>query len=284
MQNPSRKHHYIPGFYSKQWCGSDGRLTRFTHENGKLIDRRKHPAAVGWQNDLYRMPGEHGPQSQRLETQYFATLDGAAATVLRKLLANPIVDLDEHDVGHWAMFVRSLLHRSPSLLAEYRDSGTKIWWDIVRNSADRYQDLRSKDDPTTHQEYVAQRTDTEGAAAVINNMPQLLAISGVLAAFARAPWIRYDVPNTAPSLLLSDSPIVMTNGFDVPGGHIAMPLSPSRFMVLARDRQTALEIDSVPVRLLAKGLNDGVVRQARHFVAATSISQARFIGNRFIPK
>jgi len=281
MQNEPRKHHYIPIFYSKQWCDAAGKMVRFTREHGACIDRRKPPAAVGWEHDLYRMPGEEGAGAQRLEARFFSQLDDRAAVVLRKLLATPSANLDELDVGHWSMFMRSLLHRSPTRLDEYRKSGIAIWWEIVRNAADRYNEMRSAADPLTHAEYLASRTETEGAAAVIENMPHLLAGHRVLAAFARAPWASYDVPASCPSLLLSDAPIVMTNGFDVPGGHIAMPVSPTRFIVISRDSKTALDIDRVPVKLLAKGLNDGVVRQARHFVAAIDTSQKRFIDNRF---
>jgi hypothetical protein len=256
-------------------------MVRFTREHGALIDRYKPPAAVGWEYDLYRMPGEEGAEAQRLESRFFAQLDDKAAIILRKLLATPVVELNDFDVGHWSMFMRSLLHRSPTRLAEYRKSGIKIWWETLRKVADRYDAMRSADDPPTHAEYLASRTEVEGAAAVIENIPQLLATPTVLAAFARAPWARYDVPESCPSLLLSDSPIVMTNGFDVPGGHIAMPLSPTRFIVISRDQKTALEIDRVPVKLLAKGLNDAVARQARHFVAAVDTSQRRFISNRF---
>lgn len=281
MQNAPRKHHYVPIFYSKQWCGSDGRLVRFTREHGRLVDRRRPPAAVGWEYDLYRMPGEDGADAQRLEARFFSRLDDKAAVILRKLLAATMVNLDEFDVGHWAMFMRSLLHRSPTRLREYRESGMRIWWETIRKAADRYDDLRAAGDPETHAEYLATRTEAEGAAAVFENIPQLLAGERVLAAFAKAPWLKYDVPASSPPLLLSDAPIVMTNGFDTPGGHIAMPLSPTRFMVISRDDKTAMSIDRVPVKLLAKGLNDGTVRQARHFVAATDTSQLRFISNRF---
>ena len=79
-------------------------MVRFTREHGSLVDRRKPPAAVGWEYDLYRMPGEEGAEAQRLEARFFAQLDDRAAVVMRKLLATPITDLDELDVGHWSMW------------------------------------------------------------------------------------------------------------------------------------------------------------------------------------
>jgi hypothetical protein len=281
VQNPASKHHYVPIFYSKRWADDAGEVVRFTVENCRLIDRRVHPARVGWQRDLYRIPGETGDASQRLETLFFSQLDGNAADVLRKLLSTPIKYLNDLDVGHWSMFIRSLMLRSPENLASYQGRGLTVWRGVVRGAADKYMDVRTDDDPPTHAEYVATRTITEGRAHVLETLPHLLASSGVLERLARAPWQRYDVPPSAPALLLSDAPIVRTNGFDIPDGHIAMPLSPRRFLLIARDADTAARLDRIPVKVMVKGLNRSVVSQARRFVVAHDLSQARFIEKHF---
>jgi hypothetical protein len=199
------------------------------------------------------------------------------------MLADPAVHLDEYHVGHWIMFVRSLLHRSPSNLAEYQSTGVKVWRETLKKMEARYDELRQDTDPPSHAEYVASLPPMHGAARVLESLPTTLASNYVLQELSKAPWLLFNVPNSSPSLLLSDAPIVRTNGFHTENGHIAMPLSPRRFLLIARDRKVAESIDRTPIRQLVKSLNRSVVEQARHFVAATDLRQISFISKHFNP-
>ena len=146
----------------------------------------------------------------------------------------------------------------------------------------RYADLRTDTDPATHAEYVATLTEKHGAGRTLESLPGILASPGVMSELAKAEWLIFDVPDNAPSLLLSDAPIVRTNGFHSTNGHMAMPLSPHRFLLIARSKSVARNIDSVPIRQLAKSMNRGVVDQARHFVVASDLRQQGFIAKHFL--
>lgn len=82
------------------------------------------------------------------------------------------------------------------------------------------------------------------------------------------------------SFLISDEPVIISNGISKPDGHIAMPISPTKLFLATNNRQTYNRIFGLQKELVRK-VNQKVVGRARHFVGARDASQKRFIENRF---
>jgi hypothetical protein len=53
----SEKHHYFPIFYQKRWAGADGKICVYSKPYDKVKAFRRHPSQVGFQYDLYTIPG-----------------------------------------------------------------------------------------------------------------------------------------------------------------------------------------------------------------------------------
>jgi hypothetical protein len=52
MKSP-RKHHFNPAFYLKPWAGNDEQLCEYKLvQPGKIVPKRKHPNATGYEIDL----------------------------------------------------------------------------------------------------------------------------------------------------------------------------------------------------------------------------------------
>jgi hypothetical protein len=280
MQKPARKHHYLPVFYTKQWAGADGQVERFT-KHGKVVDRRVHPSRVGWELDLYRIPLTDDHQAQMLEERFFRQLDDIAAVALRKMNSDDNISLTARETTAWSLFMMSLLHRSPEYLRATKDASRRIWTETLPDLRDRYPQLRSAADPLTFDEYVDQRDPLETERSLLQTLPQLIANPRIGQFLNNMYWIKFDVPAGERELLLSDNPLARTNGIKVPGGHLAMPLSPRRLLVAMWERSMIDKFDEMPLRELTRNMNRWTVQSARHFVVASDLSQQAFIRKHF---
>ena len=280
-QGIPRKHHYLPIFYSKQWAGDDGKVVRFHRPYQTIIDRRIAPAGVGWKEDLYKVDGLIGPDQQALEVQYFSRLDDVAARVHRKLIASPLEPLEPIDVNDWTHFMLSLLHRTPHFIDETRKFGLATWRKLTLDPDLVDRAVSRGHHPDTAREYLTSLTDEDGLHSTMITLPQLIASRRVIELVHNFHWAHYDVPEGSPDLLLSDCPVFLSNGLDNPSGHLAMPLSPQRMVVMAKERRVIEDLNRENPKHIVKRMNRLTVRSAREFVVATDLSQERFISRHF---
>ncbi len=52
MAQDSKKHHFVPAFYTSRWTGEDGKLVAWSRPHRSVVERRKHPEAVAWEKHL----------------------------------------------------------------------------------------------------------------------------------------------------------------------------------------------------------------------------------------
>lgn len=279
MQNPPRKHHYIPEFLTRGWAGSDGRVERFT-KHRDIVVRRVPPSRVGWQLDLYAMPGGD-PDAQFLEERFFRALDDVAARALRKMRARPKAPLTGEESSAWSVFMLSLLHRTPSYLQAAKDAQERIWQQIMPDFRRDYPSMRGEGDPADFDAYVAQRDAVETERSLLRALPRVIANPRIGDFVADMHWLGIDIPEGQPELLLSDDPLARTNGLKNDRGHLAMPLSPRRLMVATWKRELARRFETMPARELVRNMNAWTVKSARHFVVSTDTRQEPYIRKHF---
>ena len=282
MQNPPIDHHYIPKFYTKQWCGSgDPRVERFTVEAGRLIDRRVYPEQVGKKKHLYSIPGMPDGQGQILESNFFKKVDDVAAQVIARFTADPVSKISPIDRKNWCIFLYSLFHRTPHSLAAVKIAGEKAWRESIPEVVEQ---LRQDDGERNLDELERQLVDggvTEAERLTLLGLPRLTANPNVIGFLLRMHWRVYTFPNSEREFLLSDNPVVQSDGIDQEEGHIAMPLTPRKLLVMTRDAAFQNTIAHIRPADLVRSVNTWIVESARHFVVARDLSQKRFIENRF---
>jgi len=152
--NLARRHHYVPQFYLRAFAGTDGKLWQYTREpSGKVSERRVSPKATGFEADLYRvrdvatfMP-ERDPTG--IESSFLASIDGAAAPVLRKLLVEPSPTLSDEERTAWALFLNSMLERDLRVVREREQLAPRFTESVtskLRSRARTEADLARLDD------------------------------------------------------------------------------------------------------------------------------------------
>jgi Protein of unknown function (DUF4238) len=66
-KNPMpEKNHYFPIFYQKRWAGDDGQVCLYSKPHWEVKAIRRHPSRIGFQYDLYTIPGVEHQTSKRL--------------------------------------------------------------------------------------------------------------------------------------------------------------------------------------------------------------------------
>jgi len=226
--------------------------------------------------DLYKIPDAPAEYEQALEEEFFKRLDNDAAVAHQKLIASPMVKLTGTELSAWSTFILSLLHRSPGHLSATKKAGVIFWKQAL-------QEIRNdgRASPAVIDEYLRLSGPHEGEKAILRNLPALISNPKIGQFLNSCKWAVIEAPQGEIALLLSDDPLVRTNGLRTPEGHIAMPLSPRHLLIAAWKLETVQRIRALPIQQVIKMMNAWTVRSARHFVIAPDLRQQPFIEKHF---
>ncbi len=81
----SRKHHYVPVFYQKQFTNAKGLL--WVYDRRLRTYKELPPASLCFKKDLYALKPKNAPKDQRIESQVMSYIDGVGCTAMRDLLS-----------------------------------------------------------------------------------------------------------------------------------------------------------------------------------------------------
>lgn len=247
----------------------------------KIVSSWRYPSEVGWLKDLYRFPDEDAAEEQWLEQRIFQRIDSMAAPVLDLMLQAQARELEPFELSAWALLVRSLMHRTPENLRSTKAALGRIDDHLAAEIRGNYDELRGPGDPPTYVEYEASLHLQERERTALRQLPDVIMNQRIGAFMINMKWRIYAVDPQLPSLLISDDPVARTNGIGNPGGHLAMPLSPYRLLVMAESDDAMRTIAAMPPREMVRNMNRWTVESARRFVVAADRKQERFIRNRF---
>jgi hypothetical protein len=248
------------------------------HPDGSIDELRKPPKSVGYWDDLYKPPSGL-PAKLHLEELFFKKLDDRASQVFGKLENTPTLTGEE--TGTLAIFLLSLMHRSPAAYAAVQRVSVRMLKRIREDLRPRYAELRGPNDPPTVEEYEQAQGPDEDLRAFYRKLPGFIVNENVVNFMAAMYWRIIHRPESAKPLLISDDPLIRTNGLKKEDGHIAFPLSPDRLVVAVHKQEFLDHMDRTSTKELFVNANVQAAESARQFVGATDDSQARFIRNRF---
>lgn len=258
-----REHHFLPQFYTARWA-SGGSMVRYARPrpDAPLHSKTVVPKAIGKARDLYAYSaGTTEEERQRLELQFFGPIDNRAAEALQKIDAGQFGSLTDK-VG-LVQFVLSLQWRSPGRIADLRS-------ELVGRMTG-FADFDAHD--------LAQQTMI--ADQVNDLLSEMISSDNIIRMVSGMKVFRIHV-DSKHNLLTCDLPLMMSQGIAQPQGFLMFPYSPNRLAIFAHDATVAAAFSTQEPDVLARGLNDAVIRQARQFVIAADSSSKRFVENRFL--
>lgn len=270
MSEP-RHHHYLPIFYLKRWCNSDGEICRFDRPHGrKLKTHYVVPKGTGYEVDLYTIPGVATEGAQAMEKQFMAPIDDDAAKALEFLENHPSDrDWPTKLRSSWSRFLTTQLMRAPEDVEQMKSSIAEEW---AKLDPSVIADRAGK----TLEEVLAQQgkeSPEEIERQALRILRSLMDHSGIGQVINDMVWSCIEIPPNAYALLTSDRPVWATATLSEADAMISMPVGPKRLFVARRSSYTQLRSTAD----LAKGANRLVVTHARRYVYGADDLQFKFV-------
>lgn len=250
------------------------------HANGKIDALRRPAKSVGYWNGLYSFDIGNS-RTINLEDIFFSKIDNFAAVVFQKLSSPKDFHLSRQEPYHLAIFIMSLLHRSPDGIKDLAALSKKMLAEIRLDLRERYAEIRGSNDPLTVEEFEKQQGNEADVAILARQLPSIIMNENIIRYLSNMNWIRIERSHFEKRLLLSDDPIIRTNGLKQSDGHIAFPVNPDYLVVGTHTFEFKQHLIDQDEKFVFTEANKNVVQSARHFVVSYDRSQTRFINNRF---
>ncbi len=276
------KHHYIPVFYLKHWCGSDGRLCEYSRPYNAVKPRRTYPDGTGYARELYTVASLPPDMAQVVEKTFMKRTDDLASQAMRTLLqvpADPSLSVDIK--SGWSRFILSLLMRNPKFLNNLKIQVRAKQALQIEELRPTYDNWKLPGDPPTFDEFLAlmepSALDKAGAILlqdVIDHRRLGAHINGMA-------WWVLELRDPRNTLLTSDRPVVRSNGIGHPDSFILLPMTPTQVFLAANTEGPFRRLDALlKAGLFPAFMNNAIVRQAQKYVYGQTDSQLRFVENR----
>lgn len=229
--NEPRKHHYIPQFYLRNWCGADNRVICYKRIPSGTIHERVTPKSTAYQKDLYTLAHLSEDLRQVLEKDVTADVDNRAAVALHKMVAAKSTDtLTGADRLSWAQFVVSLPIRNPEAVADIKETSTRTGMEKAYEQAK--QELpdwaQEKDFKTEFEESVKEDRFTRFLSANYGLMviSELMLNPDFQDIILRMRWWVMDFSSAGISLITCDRPYMIFRSIRNPRCLIYLPIGP----------------------------------------------------------
>ncbi|CAN96462.1 Hypothetical protein sce6295 [Sorangium cellulosum So ce56] len=239
---PSRRHHYVPQFYLRQWADDDSKLWCYKRErSGKLSETQVAPRATAFQEHLYSVRDTAPFLPERtpdvIEGQFFSPLDNAASQVFQKILSGRGLPLPETEKTTWALFLNSLLERDPRTLATRDEVAPAVAEKVLAELRARCRSAESRarlDDMIGRVDYMAMARNS-----VREHMVREIRDGDVIEYFKKKSWTIVDVSAETLELITSDSPAVINCGHSKSPVHmLTLALNPSKLFLMQPAAET----------------------------------------------
>lgn len=283
MDEP-KKHHYIPAFYLRGWERPEtGKLVEFRKLPGKLAIKEVTAQYTGFQKLHYSYASDDDAgMDHTFESEYLSSLDNDGANALRAINEPDPQFTDEVKVT-WSRLMVSLMTRSP----EDVDAFKKCLEFVHANPSPLRQRLIASMceeldiDPRESEEVMASLRPHDMSFTALKALGHLMEWNKLIPVLCAMTWRVRDLQGAKNTLLISDRPVLNNQELAMPSGLLAMPVSPTRLLILHGSKSSdADHLRYSSEDVAARSCNQLIVEAARQYVWSTSQDQERFVGNR----
>lgn len=278
----SHRHHYVPQFYLDSWQHPD-RLGIWVYRrdpSGVLRFYRRSTKAVGFANDLYMIKPDGLPlsyESDAVEIEFFQKIDTSASQVHKKLLASGITALTDIDRMVWAIFMNSLIERTPEKIDSYNDLSKNVIENINSEFQQKWRNSYSWPELQSLFSSIDKKAATRNA--VLSGLTSYILDRPVIEYFCQMLWQTVKLPDGLGEHFVSCDKPVIVNGVagDTPIYVLSIALSPNLLLVMHKKVD---EFDHEFITTLATMHNYLMAKQAKQYLFSDrELSDGRFIKN-----
>ena len=229
VQNPPRRHHYIPQFYLSRWTDKHHKLIEFSKPHGNIVKTRYvSTKQTAWEDKLYELEGLSAEFAQTAEERFFQPVDTRAAEALASMEAGKI-NLSARDRVAWSQFLLTLALRTPEHVRATVARMHQLMENVTPASEKRWRKQRNPSDPKTMLSAVLEPVNK--ARAQRKALESLMEVSGsdkLGNALISMQWGSRDLPFYVPALFTSDRPLQWFGALGTDDCHILLPIGPKR--------------------------------------------------------
>ncbi|ACB95079.1 DUF4238 domain-containing protein [Beijerinckia indica] len=272
MSEP-RKHHYIPQFYLKNWCGEDGRLICYKRIRSEVMCEPVAPISTGFQKDLYTLA--HLPKNlrQAIEKDVTADVDHRASVALQKMIATKSTDtLTKEDRLGWAQFIVSLPIRNPDAVADIKETSTKAGLEKAYEQAK--QEFPDWAQGETFGAEFEESVREDPFTRFLSDNYGLMVISELMLnpdyhdIILKMFWWVMDFSSAGISLITCDRPYMIFRSIGHPRGLIYLPIGPRLGFFASPDPMKRRQLLNQNIALVTKEMNRWEAKLAAQYVYA----------------
>ncbi len=269
----SRKHHFIPAFYLKNWAGADGKLIEWSRPHRAVVPTPRHPNATGYQFDLNRFDDLPPDIASILEDVFLKNADDDAARALQKLFNPGQTPWDSRLRSAWSRFLIALPIRHPEPFEEIKAIIRRIVDIQDQDFQQRYEATRTEGMPPTFNEHVQSMVPGGRAGIVLHFLQRVMDNSDLGPILNAMHWGIIDLTGAGFRLLTSDRPAQFT----ISNGVVALPVSPTKLFLGASNIKAFQNMMNANRSQIVRINNEHVVKKACRYVFSSDLSQKEFI-------
>ena len=272
-------HHYLPIFYLKAWCASDGKVVRFYRPHDVVVATPVSPDNTAFEPRLYSLEGYPAEQVQTVERDYMSrTVDSPAAVALRVLLEKRPSGMTVEMRNAWTRFVMSMQLRNPFTLQEVKAvADSTLRENLFKADDPEYQAIRDQGDPPTFYEWALKYAPHQMDSMHKAWLPGLIEHEKIGTHIMNMHWSVVDVSKGRFSLLTGDRPYISTHGLGDAKAVIALPISPELLFIASNSANAVQRFRSQPPSDTARRLNTHIARLAVKQVYSDSRAPLPFV-------
>jgi hypothetical protein len=181
----------------------------------------------------------------------------------------------------WSRFLPALLFRTPDSLSNYKAAMDGVYQATLPELRERYDELRLPSDPPTFEEYEAQRTAVDAERTAFKLLPTSIDNENLIRFLSAMEWRCMNVAEANRPLLISNEPLLLTNGLGHPEGHLMLPVGPTVLFVAAKTADTMRQLAARNRADMVAMVNEFMVDRATAFIGAIDKRELPLIEARF---
>jgi hypothetical protein len=222
----SIRHHYVPVFYMRRWCASDGKLCEYSRPRDKIYNRRVAPKSTGFQDRLYETKGVPQAIAQRIEDDFMSSVDNHAAAALGQLETDASkINSDQKHKSAWSLFLMSLIMRTPEDVAALIGIWEDDWERDFGKLREQYEKSKKPGETRSLEEFIAQEDPDVRERWAMSELPDLIDHQEVGQLLNNMHWFVLTMDADAPRLLTSDRPLFISRKLGAPDCHLTLPIA-----------------------------------------------------------
>ena len=268
-----QRQHYVPQFLLRNWMGPDCKVGSFRKDLPGMPYSRLSPRATGYEEGVYSLKGVPEEDINAVEEKILGPIDSSSAQAINKILDSGFSEIDSEDV-HWLLtLVASLELRRPAIIEDLKELAHSKMVEAIEDGSELAEMLLGIVE--CHPE-ITSNLPRKNLGLYISSYTRSLIEE--LRAFVLVDFKKMDLKNRTDHLLLSDFPIIRTNGLEDPNVVVALPLSPWQVVLGFKTPKARDELMSHnPPEILLSAINRDSLYQAITRIYALDETPRRFL-------